>query len=124
MGSRRFALVLLCGTVTLAGWSAGLDGFAWSGLENTATAIWNRVAARGATASGADAGRVGASLAPAMASAVSSHVKLPGPAVAHAAVPDGDSATVDPAPWFRGSALFPPAIASPAEAAAWLDRRS
>ena len=98
---RQFALVLLCGTVTLAGWcAAGLGGFEWSDLENTATPIWNRGATRGATISSADAGRVGASLAPAMASvatAASSHLKLREPAVAHAAVPDGGAATVDPA---------------------------
>src|SRR6266481_2030194 len=66
--SRRFALVLLCGTVTLAGWCAAkLGGFEWSGLENTATPIWNR-GARGATTSSADAARVGVPPAAAMAS--------------------------------------------------------
>jgi hypothetical protein len=95
---RQFALVLLCGTVTLAGWyAARLGGFEW--LENTATPIWNRGATRDATTSSADAGRVGASLARAMASVASvaavaaSHVKLPEPAVA--AVPAADAATVD-----------------------------
>ena len=99
MGRRRqFALVLLCGTVTLAGWyAARLGGFEW--LENTATPIWNRVATRDATTSSADAGRVGASLARAMASVASvaavagSHLKLPESAVA--AVPAADAATVD-----------------------------
>jgi hypothetical protein len=95
---RQFALVLLCGTVTLAGWyAARLGGFEW--LENTATPIWNRVATRDATTSSADAGRVGASLARAMASVASvaavagSHLKLPESAVA--AVPAADAATVD-----------------------------
>ena len=98
---RRFALVLLCGTVTLAGWCAAkLGGFEWSGLESTPTPIWNRGATRGATTSSADAGRVGAPLAHAMASVAAvttSHRKLPEPAVASAAVPATD-ATVDPGP--------------------------
>jgi hypothetical protein len=97
---RQFALVLLCGTVTLAGWcGARLGGFEWSGLENTATSIWNRGATRDATTSSADA--VGAPLARAMASVAavaSSHLKLPAPAVASAAVPAADAATVDRAP--------------------------
>ena len=97
---RQFALVLLCGTVTLAGWCAArLGGFEWSGLENTATSIWNRGATRDATTSSADA--VGAPLARAMASVAAvaaSHLKLPAPAVASAAVPAADAATVDPAP--------------------------
>jgi hypothetical protein len=92
---RQFALMLLCGTVTLAGWyAARLGGFEW--LENTATPIWNRGATRDATTSSADAGRVGASLARAMASVAAvaaSHLKLPEPAVA--AVPAADAATVD-----------------------------
>jgi hypothetical protein len=91
---RQFALVLLCGT--LAGWCAArLGGFEWSGLENTPTAIWNRGATRDATTSSADAGRVGAPLARAMASVAAvatSHLKLPEPAVAHAAVLAGVSA--------------------------------
>ena len=38
---RQFALVLLCGTVTLAGWCAArLGGVEWSALENTATPIF------------------------------------------------------------------------------------
>jgi hypothetical protein len=93
---RQFTLVLLCGTVTLAGWCAArLGGFEWSGLENTPTAIWNRGATRDATTSSADAGRVGAPLARAMASVAAvatSHLKLPEPAVAHAAVLAGVSA--------------------------------
>src|SRR5262245_56079450 len=60
MGRRRqFALVLLCATVTGAGWCAAmLGGFEWSGIESTATAIWDRAAARAATISGTDAGPV------------------------------------------------------------------
>jgi hypothetical protein len=92
---RQFALVLLCGTVTLAGWyAARLGGFEW--LENTATPIWNRGATRDATTSSADAGRVGAALGRAMASVAAvaaSHLKLPESAVA--AVPAADAATVD-----------------------------
>src|ERR671937_431628 len=57
--SRRFALVLLCATVTGAGWCAArLGGFEWSAIESTATAIWDRAAARAATVSSTDAGRV------------------------------------------------------------------
>ena len=45
--SRQFALVLLCGTVTLAGWGAARFGsLEWSGIENVATPSGNR----GATA--------------------------------------------------------------------------
>jgi hypothetical protein len=115
MGRRRqFALVLLCGGVTLAGWSAaGLGGFDWSSIESTATTIWNRVATRGATTSGADAGS-GAAIAPARASlaaGVSSHFKLPGPAAA--SVPATDAATADPA---TGETGFDLAGASAAEA--------
>jgi hypothetical protein len=60
MGSgRKFALVLLCVTVTGAGWCAAkLGGFEWSGIETTAKAIWERAAARAATVSSIDAGRV------------------------------------------------------------------
>jgi hypothetical protein len=66
---RRFAPVLLCATVTIAGWcAASLGGFEWSGIENTATAIWHRAAARAATISSADVGRVRALLAQAIAS--------------------------------------------------------
>jgi hypothetical protein len=115
--ARPFALVLLCGGVTLAGWgAAGLGGFDWSNIENTATLLWNRVATRGATTSSADAGRVGAATAPARASlvtGVSSHLKLPGPAAASAAVPATDAATVDPA---TGETGFDLAGVSAAEA--------
>src|SRR5262249_38010971 len=99
---RQFALVLLCGTVTIAGWCAArLGGFEWSAIENTATPIWNRGAARGTTISSADAGPVGALLAHAIASvaAVTTvHRKLPELAVASAAVPATDAATIDPGP--------------------------
>jgi hypothetical protein len=91
--------VLLCGTVALAG-AAGLGGVEWSAIENTLTPIWSRVGASGATTSSADAGLVGARPAPAIASlaaVATSHRKLPGPAVAHAAVPAADTAAVDPA---------------------------
>jgi hypothetical protein len=114
---RRIALVLLCGTVTIAGWCAArLGGFEWSGIESTVTPIWNREAARAATISSADAERVGARLASAMASVAavaSSHLKLPERAVAHAAVPVADAATVDSAPQEEG---FVPAGDSAAEA--------
>ena len=113
--SRRFALVLLCGTVTLAGWCAAkLGGFEWSGLENTATPIWNRGATRGATTSSADAARVGAPLAAAMASvtaAATSHLEAPLPdsrptpphetRVRLVSLFRGDPATEDPQPAAR-----------------------
>jgi hypothetical protein len=98
---QQFALVLLCGTVTIAGWGAArLGGFDWSNNANTATLLWNRVATRGATTSSADAGSIGPATAPARASlaaGVSSHLKLPGPAAASAAVRATDAATLDPA---------------------------
>jgi hypothetical protein len=102
MGRRRqFALVLLCGTVTFAGWgAAGFGGFDWSNIENTATLLWNRVATRGATTSSADTGSRGAAMAPARASltaGISSHLKRSEPAAAVAAVPAADAVTVDPA---------------------------
>jgi hypothetical protein len=97
---RQFALVLLCAAVTLAGWCAArLGGFEWSGLENIATPTWNRGATRDAMTSSADAGRVGAALARAMASVTAvatSHLKLPEPAVAHAVVSLGDGTAADP----------------------------
>jgi len=112
--SRRFALVLLCGTVTLAGWCAAkLGGFEWSGLENTATPIWNR-GARGATTSSADAARVGVPPAAAMASvtaAATSHLEAPLPdsrptpphetRVRLVSLFRGDPATEDPQPAAR-----------------------
>src|SRR5262249_2546150 len=99
---RQFALVLLCATVTIAGWCAArLGGFEGSGIENTATPIWNRGAARGATISNADAAPVGALAAHAIASVAAVATfdrKLPEPAVASAAVPGTDATTVDPGP--------------------------
>jgi hypothetical protein len=99
---RQFALVLLCGTVTIAGWCAArLGGFEWSAIENTAAPIWNRGAARGATILSADTGPVGELLAHAMASvaaATTSHRKLAEPAVASAAASPTDAARVDPGP--------------------------
>jgi hypothetical protein len=95
---RQFVLVLLCGTVAIAGWCAArLGSFEWSGIENTATPIWTR----GAAISGADAGPVGARLAHAIdsvAAATTSHRKLSEPAVASAAAPPTDAAPVDPGP--------------------------
>jgi hypothetical protein len=116
---RQFALVLLCGTVTLAGWyAARLGGLEW--LESAATPIWNRVAIRDATTSSADAGRVGASLARAMTSAAAvaaSHLKRPDPAGASAAVPAADAATVDPTTGETGFALAGVSEAPAVEAA-------
>jgi hypothetical protein len=112
--ARQFALVLLCGGVTLAGCgAAGLGGFDWSSIENTATTIWSRVATRGATTSSADAESRPAT-APARASlaaGVSSHFKLPSPAAA--SVPATDATTVDPA---TGETGFDLAGVSAAEA--------
>jgi len=113
---RQFALVLLCGTVTLAGWCAAeRGGFEW--LENTVTPIWNRGATRDATTSSAHAERVGASLARAMASVTASHLKLPKPAVASAAEPAADAATVDPTPRETGFVLAGVSEAPAVEAA-------
>jgi hypothetical protein len=114
----QFALVLLCGTVTLAGWCAArLGGVEW--LENTATPIWNREATRDATTSSADAGRVGAALGRAVASVASaaSHLKLPEPAVASAAEPAADAASVDPTPRETGFVLAGASEAPAVEAA-------
>jgi hypothetical protein len=116
MGRRRqFALVLLCGTVTLAGWGAArLGGFDSSEIENTATLLWNRVATRGATTTGADAASTGVAMAPARASlvaGVSSHLKRSEPAIA--AAPAADAATADPA---TGETTFDLAGVSAAEA--------
>src|SRR5262249_27711329 len=97
---RRFALALLCATAAVAG-AASLGGFAWSGIENPATAIWNRGAADGATVASADAGRLRALLAHAIASVAAvttSQRELPEPAVASAAAPATDAATVGPGP--------------------------
>jgi hypothetical protein len=116
---RQFALVLLCGTVTLAGsYAARLGGLEW--LENTATPIWNGGATRDATTSSADAGRFGASLARAMTSAAAvaaSHLKLPDPAGASAAMPAADAATVDPTPHETGFVLAGVSEAPTVEAA-------
>ena len=77
MGRRRkFALVLLCATVTGAGWCAArLGGFEWSGIEGTARAIWDRAAARAATISSPDAGP--AAIA-SLGRVTTSYRKLPG----------------------------------------------
>src|SRR6516162_2515991 len=90
---RRFALALLCAT-------AAIGAFEWSGIETPATPIWNRGAADGAAVASADAGPVGALLAHAIASvaAVTSDRKLGEPAVASAAVPATDAATVGSGP--------------------------
>src|SRR5688500_2631307 len=104
MRPRQFvALVVLCGTVPLAGWGAARLGvFGSSGIENTATTIADSGATRGATSLIADAGApVDAPLASAMASAAAvtmSHLELPEPAVAPAAMSVGKSATADPDP--------------------------
>ncbi|HEY7662896.1 MAG TPA: peptidase M15 [Xanthobacteraceae bacterium] len=97
---RRLALALLCAAFTIGGWGAArLGGFAPSGIESTATAVWTRVAARGAAMSRADAGPVGAAMAHAMAS-VSAITTLPRklaePAAASAAVAATEPATSDP----------------------------
>ena len=91
---RRFALALLCAT-------AAIGAFEWSGIETPATPIWNRGAADGAAVASADAGPVGALLAHAIASVAAvttSDRKLPEPAVASAAVPATDAATVGRGP--------------------------
>ena len=103
MGPRQsVALAVLCGTVALAGWGAAKLGvFGSSGIENTVTPIGDRGAARGATSLSADAGEpVDTPLASSMASvagAATSHLKLPEPAVAPAAM-SVEAATADPDP--------------------------
>jgi hypothetical protein len=81
---RQFALVLLCATVTIAGWfAARLGGLEWSGIETAATATWHRGAVRAATMSSADARPAGALLAHAIASVAAATIsdrKLPEPA--------------------------------------------
>jgi hypothetical protein len=97
---RQLALVLLCGTVTLAVWGAARPGgLEWFGIENAATPIWNRGATRAATTSSADLGAAGAPLAPAIASVAAvatSDLTLQTPPVAGAAVSLGDGAAADP----------------------------
>src|SRR5262245_213593 len=99
---RRFALALVCATAAIGGWcAASLGGFEWSGIENPATPIWNRGAAGGATVASADAGPVRALLAHAIASVAAvttSHRELAEPAVASAAAPASDAATVGRGP--------------------------
>ncbi len=85
-------LVVLCGTIALAGWGAArLYAFGSSDTENSA--IGDRGATRGATSLSADAGGpVDAPLASAMGSVTAvatSHLKLPEPAVAPAAMSVG-----------------------------------
>src|SRR5216683_2858872 len=89
---RGFALALLCAAAAIAGGAARLGGLEWSGIENSATPIWNR----GAAVASADAGPVGALLARTIASVgAASHRELGAPADASA--PASDAATVDPA---------------------------
>ena len=98
---RRFALALVCATAAVAGCAASLGGFAWSGIANPATRIWNRGAAGGATVASADAGPLRALLAHAVASVAAvttSHRELGEPAAASAAAPATDAATIDPGP--------------------------
>ena len=94
-------LVVMCGTVALAGWGAARLGvFGSSGIENSA--IGDRGATRGATPLSADdGGLVDAPLASAMgsvAAVATSHLKLTEPAVAPAAMCVGEAATADPDP--------------------------
>ncbi len=118
MRPRQLALVLLCGTVTFAVWCAAWPGgLGRSGIENTATAIWNRGATRAATASSADLGAAGAPLAPAiasMAAVATSDLTLQTPPVADAAVSLGDGAAADPvsSELAIASAAVPPADAA------------
>ena len=94
---RRFALALLCATVTLGGGCAArLAGLAWSDIESTATSIWHRAAARGATTASA----------PALAAVTSFHLKLLAPAA--------DAATVDADPHETALGLADSAAAAPA----------
>ncbi len=104
MRPRQFlALAVLCGTVALTDWGAARLGvFGSSGIENTPTPIGDRGATRGATSLSADAaGAVDAPRASAMAfvaAVAMSHLKLPEPTVAPAAMSVGKAATADPDP--------------------------
>ena len=115
--SRQLALVLVCGTVTIAGWDAArLGGFEWSGIENIATPMWNGGAARGATMSSTEAGLIGALLAHATASAsaaIRSHRKVPEPDRATGATMDGDPSPRETAV-VRGGVSAPEASAAEA----------
>ena len=99
-------LVVLCGTVALAGWGAARPGvFGSSAIENSS--IGDRRATRGATPLSADAGgAVDAPLASAMgsvAAAATSHLELPEFTVASAAM--SEAATADPDPPETASVL-------------------
>jgi hypothetical protein len=104
MRPRQFlALAVLCGTVALTDWGAvRLGVFGASGIENTPTPIGDGGATRGATSLSTHAtGAVDAPLASAMAlvaAVETSHLKLPEPAVAPAAMSVGKAATADPDP--------------------------
>ena len=88
---RQLALVLLCGTVTIAGWGAArLGGFEWSGIENIATPIWNRGPARGAATPPPLLARNG--------SGRCDHVPSQAARACRRARPATDAAMVDPAP--------------------------
>jgi len=99
-------LVVLCGTIALIGWGFARPGvFGSSGIESSA--IGDRRATRGATPLSADAGgAVDAPLASAMgsiAAAATSHLNLPEPIVAPAAI--SEAATADPDPPETASVL-------------------
>src|SRR5215203_1233179 len=99
-------LVMLCGTVAFASWGfARLGVFGSSGVENSA--IGDGGATRGATPSSADVGgAVDAPLASPMgsiAAAATSHLNLPEPIVASAAI--SEAATADPEPPETASVL-------------------
>src|SRR5260370_13647096 len=90
---RGFALALLCAAAVIAGGAARLGGLEWSGIENSATPIWNR----GAAVASADAGPVGALLARTIASlGAASHRELGAPAAASAAAPASDAGAGGP----------------------------
>lgn len=97
---RQVGVVLLCGTVALAGWcAASLGGFEC--IESTASLIWNRRATRDTMTSEAVGGLVDALLAFASASAdpiATSDSKLPEPPAVHAvaSAPDGVAAAEAP----------------------------
>ena len=99
-------LVVLCGTIALIGWDFARPGVVGSsGIESGA--IGDRRATRGATPLSADAGgAVDAPLASAMgsiAAAATSHLNLPEPIVAPAAI--SEAATADPDPPETASVL-------------------
>jgi len=99
-------LVLWCGTVILAGWCAvSLSGLEGAGIEN-GKPFWNPGTTYHATTASADVGNVSKLLTP-LAAVAASHLKLPTPNDAHAAVSPRDRAATDQVPFKLAVASAP-----------------